>query len=575
MHTFITITILFQEINALKHSSGLEDLNSSRSQHMRMLEDNDVLVDKIRDIIRSEMKEEKKQLDAYVANEVDKMISKTLADIDGIKTALNIQIGVMKERTVSEMRVLVSKRLEDVDLETRKTSAAVNMSVQAALDKLDDHGKRMSLKLEDELNVAKTNVLNHVQSLNLNFSSNIENLLVRTDSTLTTFTRAFAKQKIMMNNVSADIARKSALLENDVRQAVSEMKEHMENKTLEIEQVQYIATTNLTSFIKNASSLIDQKVNVMDEKEVQLNQSATDAIVALRFSQEATSEFVLSLERKLFENTTEILNQTNQNSNNTLMELITQFETLSDNLNDRVNVSLSNVVNTLETINTSVHYKIETQFGTLENNVNAKLSRSESVLGGRISSNRQYTDSSKSSLQSSISSLQSSISSVRSSISSAQSSISSVRSSVNSAKTNIDKMKVIMRLPGMHLTSVYYPYREDVFDWYFRLTNPSPYGSYGIQGILGVGYNGEWGTVCDDGFSGTQGQYNLNVLVKQFNFIHGEYVTSAGMGEGSGTILMDDVECKSDSTDFRSCDHRGWGKHNCGHHEDLGLKLWS
>jgi len=42
-------------------------------------------------------------------------------------------------------------------------------------------------------------------------------------------------------------------------------------------------------------------------------------------------------------------------------------------------------------------------------------------------------------------------------------------------------------------------------------------------------------------------------------------------GPGTGPIWLDDVECDGSETNFTNCDHRGWGSHNCGHHEDVSI----
>ena len=42
-------------------------------------------------------------------------------------------------------------------------------------------------------------------------------------------------------------------------------------------------------------------------------------------------------------------------------------------------------------------------------------------------------------------------------------------------------------------------------------------------------------------------------------------------GEGSGQILLDDVNCVGTEIQLLQCPHSGIGIHNCGHHEDAGV----
>ena len=34
---------------------------------------------------------------------------------------------------------------------------------------------------------------------------------------------------------------------------------------------------------------------------------------------------------------------------------------------------------------------------------------------------------------------------------------------------------------------------------------------------------------------------------------------------------MDDVACTGSERQLEDCAHRGWGVHNCDHHEDVGI----
>ena len=89
-----------------------------------------------------------------------------------------------------------------------------------------------------------------------------------------------------------------------------------------------------------------------------------------------------------------------------------------------------------------------------------------------------------------------------------------------------------------------------------------------LSGRVEVFINGEWGTVCDDGWD----IRDANVACRQLGF--GYALTTsccAAFGQGSGSILLDDLECTGSESSLASCPHRGIGTHSCGHHEDAGL----
>ena len=86
------------------------------------------------------------------------------------------------------------------------------------------------------------------------------------------------------------------------------------------------------------------------------------------------------------------------------------------------------------------------------------------------------------------------------------------------------------------------------------------------EGRVEIYYNNSWATVCNDGWDDTE----ASVICKQLGVSHAG--SSVRYSQGTGTILLDDLNCNSDQSNIFDCVHNGFENHDCSHSDDAGVK---
>ncbi|XP_076438857.1 uncharacterized protein LOC143277830 [Babylonia areolata] len=100
---------------------------------------------------------------------------------------------------------------------------------------------------------------------------------------------------------------------------------------------------------------------------------------------------------------------------------------------------------------------------------------------------------------------------------------------------------------------------------YIRLVG----GRNSREGRVEMRVGQRWGTVCDDGWDNNDAKVVCNMLGF---FASGAVArSSAAFGQGTGPIVLDDVNCSGSEQDLRTCSSRAFGTHNCQHTEDAGV----
>ena len=84
-----------------------------------------------------------------------------------------------------------------------------------------------------------------------------------------------------------------------------------------------------------------------------------------------------------------------------------------------------------------------------------------------------------------------------------------------------------------------------------------------------VYHNGEWGTICDNGWD----LNDAEIVCSELGLGPAISAThNAFYGQGDGQIWLDNVNCTGSEWTIRMCSHRGWEVKNCSHSKDAGVQ---
>ena len=82
-----------------------------------------------------------------------------------------------------------------------------------------------------------------------------------------------------------------------------------------------------------------------------------------------------------------------------------------------------------------------------------------------------------------------------------------------------------------------------------------------------------WGGICDDNWD----KKDADVVCRMLGYPSAQtvYTASSPFGHGTGSFILDNVECVGTETSVFDCPHNVEGKHDCGSSEWAGVKCTS
>ena len=87
-------------------------------------------------------------------------------------------------------------------------------------------------------------------------------------------------------------------------------------------------------------------------------------------------------------------------------------------------------------------------------------------------------------------------------------------------------------------------------------------------GRVEIYHNGEWGTVCDDGWDTA----DATVVCRQLGFYSAvRAYRSAYYGQGTGPIWLSRLSCKGKESSLTDCAQSNNATKNCTHSDDAGV----
>ena len=92
-----------------------------------------------------------------------------------------------------------------------------------------------------------------------------------------------------------------------------------------------------------------------------------------------------------------------------------------------------------------------------------------------------------------------------------------------------------------------------------------------LEGRVEVYHQGEWGTVCSNGWSSHD--KNKDVVCRELGFAQGRAFNHEY--PGTGTVWLDGVECSGNEDTITDCGQKTIGDNVCSHDQDVTVQCKS